>query len=314
MKPFSIVLAIVFALSTVNAALGADIAQQTASFDVGNTHVDAYGNGEPALILIPGLTDSARAWTATIAHFAPTHTIYALTLAGFSGRPVAAPPLVDKAEADVAALIVREHLKKPVVIGHSLGGFLTIRFAEEHSALIGGAVAVDGLPVLAGMDALSPQERIAAATKMSQRMSKATPEQFLQGEKQIIPYMTKPQNVAAVTALGLGASPAASGEYMQELGGADLRSQLSLITVPLLELCPFDPTIDPLNPSSPMKTAQAKQQYYVRLLAADPTARVTVIEDSRHFIMFDQPQAFYDAVGGFLKTLSRSGAPADIPR
>ncbi len=301
---YALALAFTLALLNVSVALGAQSPQSTSSFDIGNTHVDKYGAGEPALILIPGLTDSAKAWTATIVHFEPTHTIYALTLAGFGGRPAVQPPMIDKADADIAALITREHLNHPIVIGHSMGGFLTIRFAEEHSGLIGGAIAVDGLPVLAGMDKMTPEERGAdPLTRMFESMAKATPDEFMEGQRKVLPYLTKAQNVDAVAALSEGASPAASASYVQELSRADLRPQLGKITVPLLELAPFDPTLDPFNPASPMKTATDKVHYYQMLLSGDKTAKVALINDSRHFIMFDQPQAFYDAVDGFLKTL-----------
>ena len=56
--------------------------------------------------------------------------------------------MLDTVDRDVAAFLPSAN--KPVIIGHSLGGFLAIRLAEEHSDLISGAVAIDGLPVFAG--------------------------------------------------------------------------------------------------------------------------------------------------------------------
>ena len=100
-----------------------------------------------------------------------------------------------------------------------------------------------------------------------------------------------------------GADPAASGEYLSEMFTTDVRPALSNITVPLLELAPFDATLDPFNPQSPLKTAAEKVAYYQSLLAGDKTAKVQLIDNSRHFIMYDQPQAFYDAVSAFLKSL-----------
>ncbi len=273
----------------------------TSSFDAGSVHVDQYGKGEPALILIPGLTDGAAVWQSTITKFAPTYRIYALTLPGFGGRTPIAAPMLDTVAADIAAFLPKAG--KPILIGHSMGGFLTIRLAEEHSNLIRGAVSVDGLPVLAGMDKMNAEQRASATKPMVEGMSKATPEQFAQSFKNFIGYMTKSQNVDAVTALSQGANPAASGRYLQELASADLRPQLSKITVPLLELAPFDPTLDPYNPSSPTKSAAEKQQYYSQLIAPDPSAKVVLINDSRHFIMYDQPDAFFTAIQNFIKTL-----------
>ncbi len=304
MQPLSLFLALAFLVVGCGSAEAAAIPKAIANFAVGNTHVDKYGSGEPALILIPGLTDSAAVWKGTIAHFAPTHTVYALTLAGFGGTKPDQAPMIDKAVADIAALIAQEHLNKPVIIGHSLGGFTALRFAAEHGDLIRGAVAADGTPVLPGMDTLTAAKRAANGAQMSAQMSKATPAQLEAFEKaNILPYMVHKENVDAVAAAGAGADPAASGEYMRELMSADIRPALANISVPLLELVPFDATLDPFNPQGRFATGADKLAYYKSLFINDKTAQLQLVDNSRHFVMFDQPQAFYEAVSAFLKAL-----------
>jgi pimeloyl-ACP methyl ester carboxylesterase len=81
---------------------------------------------------------------------------------------------------------------------------------------------------------------------------------------------------------------------------ADLRSGLSKVTVPLLEIGPFDASLDPQNPYSPMDSLAKKQAYYQQLLAGDPTAKVQMVDDSRHFIMLDQPKKLFSAMDAFL--------------
>lgn len=303
-------LAFILALSMAGAASAAT--HPTTSFTVGTTHVDKYmlrqaqhdTSGDVALILVPGLTDSAAVWNGTIEKFAPSHTIYALTLAGFGNNKPAQGPLVDKAVNDIATLIAQEHLNKPVIIGHSLGGFTTLRFASEHPNDLRGAIAVDGLPVYPGFEKMTQPARVAAADQMTGPMAAATSAQFDAFEKaNIIPYLTQKQNVDAVAAAGAHTDPAATAQYMKELLTTDIRTNLSKITVPLLELTPFDPTLDPYNPQAPIKSATEKQAYYESLLANDKTAKVELINNSRHFIMYDQPEAFYTAVNAFLKTL-----------
>ena len=302
--PLFVFIAMACLLVNLSVARAAGAPKPTASFEVGTTHVDKYGTGEPTLILIPGLTDTAAVWAGTIEHFAPMHTVYALTLGGFGGRPAAKAPLIDKADADIVTLIAREHLNKPVVIGHSLGGHIAIRFATEHSDLVRGALAVDGLPIYPGYETMTPVQRETAATRMTSQMSAAPPAQFDMFEKQyIIPYLTQAKNVDAVAAAGAGADPVATGEYMQELLTTDLRPGLAKINVPLLVLAPFDDTLDPKNPNAPFATAAAKKTYYESLLENDKAAKVQVIEHSRHFIMYDQPDALYTALETFLKSL-----------
>ena len=270
----------------------------TASFEAGSVHVDQYGTGSPTLVLIPGLTDSGAVWDTTVAHYAGTHTIFVLTLPGFGGRPPIAAPMLDTVTKDIAAFLPRAN--KPILIGHSMGGFLAIRLAEEHSDLIGGAIAIDGLPVFVGMDKMTPQARASAAASAGSRISNATPAQFLMGEQAQLGYMTKASNVAMAATFSQGINIKATGTYMTELISADLRPNLSHITVPLLEIGPFDATVDPTNPYTPQPSLAQKQAYYQSLFAGDPTAKVVMIDDSRHFIMLDQPVKLYAAIDAFL--------------
>lgn len=286
--------AILFALpATASGAVA------TAGFEAGSVHVDRYGSGNPPLVLIPGLTDSSAVWNTTVARYGGAHTIYVLTLPGFGGRPAITAPMLDSVDRDVAAFLLT--LKnKPVIIGHSLGGFLAIRLAEEHSDLIRGAVAIDGLPVFAGMEKMTPQARAVAAAAVGARVANASPADFAAAQAYQIGYMTKPANVQTALSFSAGANVAATGTYMQELMAADIRPSLSKITVPLLEVGPFDATIDPENPYNPMATLASKQAYYQSLLAGDPSAKVMMIDDSRHFIMLDQPEKLFAAIDSFL--------------
>ena len=284
--------------------LSAIAATPVSSYDVGSVHVDQYGNGKPALVLIPGLTDSAAVWQTAIARYASDHTIYALTLPGFGGRKPIAAPMLDTVDRDVAALLAKAG--KPVVIGHSLGGFLAIRLAEEHSDLLAGVIAIDGLPVFPGMDKLPPSTRAAIAATAGGRIADTTPAQFAQGERAQLAYMTKPENVAIAESFSQGADIAATGTYMTEMMSADLRPALARIEVPLLEIGPFDASVDPKNPYVPMATLAQKQAYYQSLLAGDPTARVVMIDDSRHFVMLDRPESLFSVIDAFLAALPPS--------
>jgi pimeloyl-ACP methyl ester carboxylesterase len=272
-----------------------------ASFEAGSVHVDRYGSGSPVLVLIPGLTDSGAVWDTTVARYAGTHTVFVLTLPGFGGRPPIAAPMLDTVDKDIAAFLARAN--KPVLIGHSLGGFLAIRLAEEHRDLIRGAIAIDGLPVFAGMEKMTPEARANAAAAAGSRIAQATPAQFEMAQQSQLGYMTKAANVATAASFSQGADIKATGTYMTELIAADLRPNLSGITVPFLEIGPFDATIDPLNPYNPQATLAQKKAYYQSLFAGDPTAQVVMIDDSRHFIMLDQPVKLFAAIDAFLAAL-----------
>ena len=277
------------------------------SFNAGSLHVDVYGTaGKPALVFIPGLTCGPWEWSRQIALFAPDYRIYALTLPGFDGLAAISTPPFATVSADFWKMLAAQHIDKPVVIGHSLGGTTGILLAEQHSNLLRGVIAVDGLPLLPGLDKMTPAQRQTAATQMQTMMGAAsTPAAFESAEKTyVLPYlMTSPQDVAAVAPLVSRSDPAGTSAWLAADMEQDLRPGLTAITVPLFEIAPFDPTLDPRNPQSPFATSADKQAYYTSLLAGDATAKVQMVPNSRHFIMYDQPQALDALLQSDLKAM-----------
>jgi pimeloyl-ACP methyl ester carboxylesterase len=150
---------------------------------------------------------------------------------------------------------------------------------------------------------MTPQTRAAVAAVVSSRILAESPSDFEQSEASQIARLTKPSNAQTALSFSKGANIAATATYMQELMLSDLRPRLSKVSVPLLEIGPFDSTVDPKSRFTPMATLQQKQTYYASLLADDPTAKVVMIDDSRHFIMLDQPEKLFAAIDAFLESL-----------
>ncbi|HET7923169.1 MAG TPA: alpha/beta hydrolase [Gammaproteobacteria bacterium] len=275
------------------------------AYTVGTLRVQQYGDHGRALILIPGLEGGSWVWRDVIAHQRGSHVIYAVTLAGFDGVPVptGTGKLFDRADASLLELITRRHLAKPVLIGHSLGGTLSLRFAGEHPGLIGGVVAVDGLPIFPGLERVGAEQRQAIATQTRDEMAKLDPKQF---HAAVLGYMQKigtldPDKAVRYAALNARSSAAATAEYMAEDLAGDYRPGLKRVTAPILEISPYN-AADFTQPPMKMSEAQ-KQAYYQSLLANAPHAHVISISPSRHFVMLDQPQKLRSALDGFLSRL-----------
>ncbi|MGY3041236.1 pimeloyl-ACP methyl ester carboxylesterase [Rhodanobacter sp. TND4EL1] len=271
----------------------------------GTLKVECHGERGRAVILIPGLQGGPWVWQQTIKQLQKNHVVYALTLAGFDGM---APPadggnLFDRADASLKQLIEQQKIDKPVLVGHSLGGTLALRFAGEHPELISGVVAVDGLPIFPGMERVSAEQRQAMASQMQQQMAVATPEQF---QAQSLGYMQKigvidPGMAARYAPMNARSDVKASAQYMAEDLAFDGRPGLKQANVPILEISPYnapDFSTPPMVMTETQKTA-----YYQSLLANAPNAKVVSISPSRHFVMLDQPEKFQQALDGFLKAL-----------
>lgn len=298
----------VLAMSTLwfsapaKAALPPPLPAASQSFSAGSMRVDVYGTaGKPAMIFIPGLTCGPWEWSREIALFSPDYRIYALTLPGFDGQPAVAAPLLQTVSDDFWTLLQTRGIEKPVVIGHSLGGTLAIALAEQHADRIGAIVSVDGLPVFPGMEHLTDAQRRSAGERFAAMLGAAsTREQFQFAEQTyaLPALMTSPTDIAAVAPLVARSDPKASGAWAAADVAGDLRPALKNVTVPLLEIAPYE-----ASPRSPIQSAQAMQAYYASLIAGAPHAQVQVIENSRHFVMYDQPERLDAALAAFVKTL-----------
>jgi len=279
-------------------------ARPKASYEVGTLHVQVYGDHGRPVILIPGLAGGAWVWKDTIDELRKDHQVYAVTLAGFDGTPAPAgdESYFDRADASLAQLIESKKLQKPVIVGHSLGGTLALRFAGEHSDLIAGAVAVDGLPVFPGLDAMPAEQRQATAANML-KMGSASDEEF---KAQLLGYMQKvgvidPALATHYATFNARSYKQAVARYMAEDASGDWRPQLAKATVPVLEIVPYNA---PDAQIGPMKTTQEqKVAYYKGLLGAAPKANVVAIAPSRHYVMLDQPIQFKKTLADFLHSL-----------
>src|SRR5271156_6811385 len=91
-------------------------------------HVEITGKGKP-MILIPGLASSGATWDSTVARYKDRYECHVLTLAGFAGEPRIDPPFLETVRKDLAASIRDKKRDKPVIVGHSLGGFMALWLA-----------------------------------------------------------------------------------------------------------------------------------------------------------------------------------------
>ena len=111
--------------------------------------VRVVGKGKP-MLLIPGLTCPGAVWDKTVAHYQRQYQCHVVSLAGFGGTPAgpATAALLPAVRDQLLAYLKAQRLNKPVVIGHSLGGFLALAMSVQQPDAIGPLVIVDSLPFL----------------------------------------------------------------------------------------------------------------------------------------------------------------------
>ncbi|HZW53019.1 MAG TPA: alpha/beta hydrolase [Candidatus Elarobacter sp.] len=293
-------LAVPLAPLTARAAALQTLPTADAQFDSGSLHVLRVGKGDP-VVLLPGLATGPWEWSDLIRRLAPRHTVYAVALPGFDGRPPAAAPLFDRVTGDFWAMLDAQKIARPVVIGHSLGGTLAIRLGEQHPERLRGVVALDGLPIFPGMERVTAEQRAGAAQQASGPIAGQTREQLLAFEKSYMKGaggVLDAQLADQLAELEANSDTSAVAQWLREDFGGDLRPDLAKITVPLLEIVPYNAPDLANAPQS--YTAEQKVMYYRGLLAGAPKVQVVSVSPARHFAMFDQPDKIFAIVNAFL--------------
>jgi pimeloyl-ACP methyl ester carboxylesterase len=103
------------------------------------------------MILIPGLNCPGEVWDGTVAHYEDRYEKHVLSLAGFAGQARVPGPFLSPVREGIATYIREHKLDHPIVVGHSLGGYLALELAARYPDLPGRLVIVDSYPMLAGV-------------------------------------------------------------------------------------------------------------------------------------------------------------------
>lgn len=272
-----------------------------AGFEAGALHVEQRSDHGQAIILIPGLASGPWVWNDTVARLRGRNSIYVLTLPGFDGTKPIPGTTLESLSRDLAALIETRKIPKPVLVGHSLGGILSLAFAADHSDLIAGVIAVDALAVFPGTEAVTG-DRAALGERVRAQLAGQGAEQFKLGQQA---YMKRIGSVDDATAMMLAERTSrsdigATADFAAQAMTVDLRPRLAGIKVPVVEISPFNaPDFAAMGIDESRKTG-----YYRSLLSGIPNVDVVSIAGARHFVMFDQPEKFAAALDHALAAMA----------
>jgi pimeloyl-ACP methyl ester carboxylesterase len=108
-------------------------------------HLVCMGQGTPTVILTAGAGDWSLTWSKVQPAVARTTRVCAWDRAGFGfSGPPPQPQTVDQTTADLAAALEAGRIAGPyVLVGHSLGGYESLLFADRHRPRVAGMVLVD---------------------------------------------------------------------------------------------------------------------------------------------------------------------------
>jgi pimeloyl-ACP methyl ester carboxylesterase len=109
--------------------------------------VEVSGAGKP-LLLIHGLGGSRRDWDDAVEHLSRGHRVHTLDLRGHGSRATStALPTLEQMARDIAVVIERLGLDRPVLAGHSMGALVVMKYIHDHGPdKISGVCLIDQSP------------------------------------------------------------------------------------------------------------------------------------------------------------------------
>lgn len=285
-------------------APAADHGHHHADFESGRFHVRVDGPEHPVgdVILIPGLSSSPEVWDALTEGLKDRYRVHRIHIQGFAGAPAednASGPVSAPVAEDIARYIAEQHLNKPVVIGHSMGGTIGMMLAARHPDSVGKLMVVDMIPFLGAMFAqpgVNPTvEGITPMVEAVSAQSAAVSDEAYRAQAAAtVTGMIKTESLRAGPLADAAASNRVTSQNAyRELLLTDLRPELANITAPVEVLyVAFE---------FPGMTPEMTDGIYRMSFSALPSAQLKRIDNSAHFIMLDQPAVFAAEVNAFLE-------------
>jgi len=241
--------------------------------------VTVRGTG-PDVILIPGLASGPGIWNEAVAAL-PGRRCHLVHVAGFAGlapQANASGPLLQPITDEIARYVAEAELKRPAVVGHSMGGTLAMLLGLKGVA--GRIMVVDMLPAGAAMVGGTASGLGYLADQIGG---------YLTGTVAGRRYLA--QMVARAPG-AKGSDPEVVANALRDLAHVDLGPQLARLSVPLEVVYAIG--ADPQQAAA--ITARFRAAY-----APKKGAVLKSVGPSGHMVMRDQPARFAALLKAFLR-------------
>jgi pimeloyl-ACP methyl ester carboxylesterase len=256
--------------------------------------VEVIGQGSD-VILIPGFASSREVWRPLAQRLAATHRVHLVQLAGFAGEPwrhgdgAFVQPAVDDLARYAATL------NRPAIIGHSMGALTGLLVAQQHPEAVSKLMSVDSLPffsALYGPTATAESAKPFAEQAAAGILNADAAGYRVQQERTAGGMMRNEAGRAAMVEWSMSSDRHAMASAIRDVMTTDARPGLAAMTTPVWAVYAAD-----AEGGVPGTMADGM---WAREYAALPRVKLVRVDDSRHFIMSDQPERLGALVDQFL--------------
>ncbi|TVR99638.1 MAG: alpha/beta hydrolase [Wenzhouxiangellaceae bacterium] len=248
--------------------------RMTESFDGVPISFEVTGQGEPVLVFIHGWSCDARYWRAQIPYFASAHKVVSIDLAGHGHSGLDRDDYTMAAFGqDVKAVLDDLDAGQAILIGHSMGGPVSVKATELMPDRVIGIVGVDTFQDVG--QAMSEEE--------SEAWIRPLREDFRHGAGQFVPQMfidaTNAELRDWVTADMSAAPPnvaiSAMSNMLADMISGRALSAFSALDVPVVAI---NADIWPTD-------VEGNQEH-------QPRFEAVIMDNTDHFLHMAEPDAF----------------------
>jgi pimeloyl-ACP methyl ester carboxylesterase len=260
--------------------------------------VASEGRGRD-VVFIHGLAASPECWEDAAEYLGPNMRSHLLHMRGFAGLPPSAfrePKNFLKPMADAVASYIRTLKVGPVpIVGHSMGGLVALIIARDHPDVVDRLMVVD-VPAYFSVliNPFATVGTMAGLAEHSRRSYVDKTRSQLESElrRATDKLVTNPATMERIVRWGMSSDRKVTADVMAEVMLTDLRGDMAKIQAPVDVIYAWDKS----GHSTRMGLDQAYASSYAGLVRGNKLR----IDDARHYVMFDQPEQFYGALGDWL--------------
>lgn len=248
--------------------------------DIKLYYEDCGIKGQVPLIFLHGVMGSSEIWRPQVDHFRSRRRVIILDLRGHgqSDKPRDRYSITQFSD-DLHSLMKTLNTEKAIIVGHSLGGMVALRFALDHQDMVDKLVLID----------TAAKPAFSAGTKLLLSLSKILMDvsyrSFLKTyisrysdlkdfdlEEAVLKLMKTPRHVTK--------------SCFSAIAGFDVTSELANIRVPTL-------IIHGRESSTPVVLAEYMNEHI-------PHAELVIIEGAGHAFPKENPDEIWKAIGRFI--------------
>lgn len=258
-----------------------------APFQSERIKVTSIGQGDD-IVLIPGLGSGTEVWDGVKDELAKNHRVHIVHVAGFAGLELKSEDAIfDNAASAIADYIKTNKLKNVTLIGHSMGGELSMAINARNEGLINKILVVDAFTFYSLLlNPMASEENMAPSAAGLKAMFKVMPDdKYKEQQKGAIAKLVKAQDKRdLVLDWSLKSNRHAIAQGLFDLMTIDLRDELKNNKANIHLIYAHD---DMMGLSK-----QVVDGLYANAYKNIPNATIERIDNSLHFIMWDQPDVF----------------------